>query len=179
MRAPLALLAVSLACGNAPAPATDTGSRDVDVGDGEDGGAAADGADGAGDDPPDYGAFDGYQTQDVAGPGSDTPDLCQVVWLTTGRPASSTCDTCVWSFLVSGTYDPQLSEPGACGEPAPFTVTWATDGETLFYEYGGGFSPLSPVESWTPDGADYNFEAATVSEDAGYTTTLRVGARVR
>lgn len=191
MRAPLnqplaalgiaALLMVAAGCSKSPAAATDTGSRDVEVGDGADGGAATDGGDGDGDGDgaPDYTAFDGFQTQDVSGPGSDTPDLCQIVWLTTGRPASSTCDGCVWSFLVSAEADPALSEPGACGEPGNFTVTWATDGETLFYEYGAGFSPFAPVEAWTPGGADYNFRAETVTDDGGYTTTLQVHARVR
>jgi hypothetical protein len=182
MRITLALLVMAQACDPAPKAALDSGGRDVEVGDGADGDPSddgADGADGADDTSPEYTAFDGFLTQDVAGPGSDTPDLCQLVWLTTGRPASSTCDGCVWSFLVSGTYDPALSEPGACGEPSPFTITWATDGETLFYEYGGGFSPFSPVDTWTPGGTDYNFAASTARTDGDYTTTLLAGARVR
>lgn len=173
-----ALLLLALTACDRPSPVPeDTGSGSVTV-DGADGTSATDGADGTAGEP-DYTVYEGFFAQDVYGPGSDRPDLCQLVWLTVGRPASSTCEGCTWSFFITGTFDPALSDVGACGAQSNFSATWASDGASLFYEYGGGFVELAPVTGWSPDGDGYNFEALRSTEDDGYTTVLSASARVR
>ena len=162
------------ACGE-PA-ATDSGPPDASDGtvtvDGTDG---TDGTDGS---EPAYTLFDGFQAFDAFGIGSETADLCQLTWLLSGRPAEAACPDCLWTFLVSGTYDEALSTPGVCPEPDGFTLTLAFDGTTLSYEYGGALVPWHTVDLWEP-GTDPSLLASTTTERDGYRYETRIQAHVR
>ena len=171
----LALLGCSDKAADSGLPQGDSGQEDgADRADG-----GSDGSDGADGTDPAYERFEGYHTLDVYGPLSDRPDLCQLTWLLSGVPATSTCATCSWSFFVSASYDEALSAEGACGEPSDFTVTYATDGETLFYEYGGSFVPLGSVTAWDPEAPEANFFATGTVENLGYTYVSEWMAEVR
>lgn len=173
-------LALTVACANTQSTDSGVGFDDTGAttvtggGDGADGTSGADGTAG----PVDYEVFDGFQAYDVYGVGSSTADLCQLTWLLSGRPVTETCPDCVWTFLVTGNYDADLSTPGVCPEPANFTLTLAFDGETLSYEYGGGLVPWGTVDLWDPR-TEPALLASTTTENNGYTYLTRIQADVR
>jgi len=79
---------------------------------------------------------------------SDGEELCNIIWQTAGIPAERTCAGCLWSFTVTGTFDPGISNIGLCEQPSDFTLTYASDGEQIYVAEGENFRPFAEVDMW-------------------------------
>ena len=118
----------------------------------------------------DYTVYEGYNSLDVYSlPDSPSePDLCQVVWFTTGTPSAVDCPGCDFAFDISASYDPSLGFAGDCfAEDYTYTGGYHPDpygygvGYLMTYNSGYGWAALAEALFY-PGAADYNFTASAV-----------------
>jgi hypothetical protein len=114
-----------------------------------------------------YTVYEGYNSLDLFSlPDSPSePDICQVVWFTTGTPSARDCPGCFFAFDISATYDPSVGFAGPCfADDYTYTGGYHPDpynngvGYQMYFDAYGRWIAQG-VAAFNPGAADYNFTA--------------------